>query len=140
MALGSVNWASILGAAAVAFFVGFLWFGPIFGKAWAKEMGYSKAKMKKLQKDTNMVQMMGISFITSVVTAVVLSFALGAFGAKSLESAIQVTFVLWLGFNAMILMAGVLWEGKSIKLYGIVASGSLAELITISLVLTWWPW
>ncbi|MFC1661779.1 DUF1761 domain-containing protein [Gemmatimonadota bacterium] len=35
----SVNYLAILVCVVLAMFVGFLWFGPLFGKAWARQMG-----------------------------------------------------------------------------------------------------
>ncbi|MFN0113155.1 MAG: DUF1761 family protein [Paracoccaceae bacterium] len=32
----NVNWAAVLLGAAAAFGAGFLWYGPVFGKAWAR--------------------------------------------------------------------------------------------------------
>ena len=34
-----LNWLAIGACVIAAMPVGFLWFGPVFGKAWAKEMG-----------------------------------------------------------------------------------------------------
>ena len=35
-----INMVAILVATVANFIVGFLWYSPLFGKAWAKEMGY----------------------------------------------------------------------------------------------------
>ena len=36
----SINYLAVLACAIVAMPVGFLWFGPLFGKAWARHMGF----------------------------------------------------------------------------------------------------
>ena len=36
----TINYLAILACAIVAMPVGFLWFGPLFGKAWQREMGF----------------------------------------------------------------------------------------------------
>ena len=35
-----INYLAVLACAIVAMPVGFLWFGPLFGKAWARHMGF----------------------------------------------------------------------------------------------------
>ena len=35
----NINYLAVLTCAIVAMPVGFLWFGPLFGKAWARHMG-----------------------------------------------------------------------------------------------------
>jgi hypothetical protein len=37
-----LNYWAIVAAMAAAIVIGFLWYGPILGKAWAKEMGISR--------------------------------------------------------------------------------------------------
>lgn len=39
LSLTDVNWLAIVAAAVAAFVVGFLWYGPLFGKRWADAMG-----------------------------------------------------------------------------------------------------
>ena len=41
----NLNMAAILVAVVVNFFIGFIWYTPLFGKIWGKEMGYD-AKTK----------------------------------------------------------------------------------------------
>ena len=36
----TINYLAVLACAIVAMPVGFLWFGPLFGKAWARHMGF----------------------------------------------------------------------------------------------------
>ena len=36
----SINYLAVLACAIVAMPVGFLWFGPLFGKTWARHMGF----------------------------------------------------------------------------------------------------
>lgn len=38
-----INWLAIL-AAASSLVIGFLWYGPLFGKAWMKESGMTEEK------------------------------------------------------------------------------------------------
>ena len=37
-----INWYAIIAATLVGFAVGFVWYGPLFGKAWMKEIGLTE--------------------------------------------------------------------------------------------------
>lgn len=43
--LVNVNWSVILLAAAVNFLLTYLWFGPLLGKRWLKEIGKEKSEL-----------------------------------------------------------------------------------------------
>ena len=54
-----INWLAILAAAASSLVIGFLWYGPLFGKAWMKESGMTEEKIK----GGNMALIFGLSFV-----------------------------------------------------------------------------
>ncbi|GGG21536.1 hypothetical protein GCM10011344_22920 [Dokdonia pacifica] len=54
-----INWIALLVAAASSLVVGFVWYGPLFGKAWMKESGMTEEKVK----EGNMALIFGLSFI-----------------------------------------------------------------------------
>ena len=37
-----VNWFAVIAATLVGFVVGFIWYGPLFGKTWRREIGVSE--------------------------------------------------------------------------------------------------
>ncbi|WP_046754888.1 DUF1761 domain-containing protein [Kordia jejudonensis] len=42
-----INWLALIAAALSTLVVGFLWYGPLFGKAWMKETGITEAQAQK---------------------------------------------------------------------------------------------
>jgi len=42
-----VNWIALVVAALSTLVIGFLWYGPLFGKAWMKETGITEAQAQK---------------------------------------------------------------------------------------------
>lgn len=54
-----INWIALLVAAASSLVVGFVWYGPLFGKAWMKESGMTEEKVKS----GNMALIFGLSFV-----------------------------------------------------------------------------
>ena len=51
----SINYLAVLVSAVSAMVLGFLWFGPLFGKEWSKAMGWTEEQMaagrEKMKKE-----------------------------------------------------------------------------------------
>lgn len=109
--------------------VGYLWFGPLFGKTWIKLSG------AKMGEGDNMAMLYGGQYVASVVTAYVLAVFLGLTGSTTLEAALPVAVWLWLGFLATKELGVVLWEGKSWNLYFLNTGQSLVSLLVMTAVL-----
>lgn len=62
----SPNILALLAAAASSLVVGFVWYGPLFGKAWMKESGMTEEKAKQ----GNMVLIFGLSFVFACFLAI----------------------------------------------------------------------
>lgn len=60
-----INWLAIGGATLVAFFIGFLWYGPVFGKAWMAEVGMTQEDAEK----GNMAKIFGVSLVLQFIMA-----------------------------------------------------------------------
>ncbi len=138
-----INYLAVLGAAVAAMVIGFLWYGPLFGKAWSKLMGWgdmTPEKMKEMQKKA----MPGyfVSFIGSLVMAYVLAhalvFASTYLNASGTSAGLMAGFWNWLGFIVPVTLGTMLWEGKSWKLWLINASYYLVLLLAMGAILASW--
>ena len=121
------NFLAVLVAGIAAMVVGYLWYGPLFGKPWAQMMGFTKDKMDAAKKNS-MTTAYVVNFIAALVMAYVLSNSFAARPLLDLGGALWLSFWIWLGFMATILLAPVLWENKPMKLYWI---NSLYYLVVI---------
>jgi hypothetical protein len=115
-----LNFVTVVVAAAVSFALGFLWYGPLFGKTWMHLSGISKQQMEKA-KNKNMTGIFALSAFGSFVMAFVLmhslTFASTYLHLSGFNAGLQVAFWNWIGFIAPVTMGSVLWEGKSWKLW-----------------------
>ncbi len=139
-----INLLAVLVSAVVAFVLGMLWFGPLFGKVWTKELGFtmpSKEEMKKMQGA--MMKSYALVFLGAIVMAFVLAhnvlFGSAYLSMDGIASGLQAGFWNWLGFVAVPLMGSVLWEGRSWKFYGITAGYYLVDLLIMGSILASWP-
>lgn len=133
-----VNYLAILAAALASFIVGWLWYGPIFGKAWIKLSGFSSEIMQSQEKKRQVKRGYLISFLGSVVMAYVLAHLAGLLVVIDLSGAWRLAFWLWLGFFVPSQLATVLWEEKPAKLYFINVFYYLASLYAMTAILVWW--
>ena len=65
-----MNFYVLFLAALVPMVIGFVWYGPMFGNAWMKEMGFTKESLA----GTNMFKILIISYVFSLFIASFLIF------------------------------------------------------------------
>lgn len=134
-----VNLFVVLIAAVASMGLGYLWYGPLFGKLWMKEMSMKGSDMSKAAKH-GMAKSYGVMFVGSLVMAYVLAHAI-VFAATYLKmtgisAGLMSGFWNWLGFIAPVTLGSVLWEGKSFKLWLINSGYWLVTLLTMGVILT----
>ncbi|MEK6926344.1 MAG: DUF1761 domain-containing protein [Nanoarchaeota archaeon] len=132
-----LNWLAVIVVAVVNFFIGFLWYGPIFGKTWMKAMKFT-SKDIEASKKKGMAGMMFISFITSLITTFVLAVLLKSTGTIDIVSGILWGVFVWLGFFLVTTVSGILWESKSSKLFFLNASYDLVRVVIMAVILVVW--
>src|SRR5262249_30889084 len=66
----ALNWLAIAVAVIAAFVFGFLWYGPLFGKTWAKLMGFD---MSKKPDSKMMMRYMAFQLLATFLTTYVLA-------------------------------------------------------------------
>jgi hypothetical protein len=137
-----INMIAILVAVVVNFFLGFIWFTPLFGKIWGKEMGYDPN-----MKPDNKVMFKGMAFmiIGNFLFAWVFAHNIAAWmfvpGIKEMSpfsNGLMSAVFTWLGFYFPGHLGATVWENKSWKLFFINAGYSLVSLLVVALILTYW--
>ena len=73
-AITSINWFSVVIAAVSTFLVGGLWYGPLFGKAWMSEFGFSEDDLK----GRSAPKTFGLSLILAFVASAILEMFIGS--------------------------------------------------------------
>lgn len=131
-----INYLAVLIAAIASMIVGFLWYGPIFGKTWTAFMGMDPKKMTDEMKK-GMMKGYLVAFIAALVMAYVLAHVIAYTLATSIMDAVFAAFWTWLGFIATVLIGIVLWEKRPVKLYLINASYYLVTLIVMAIIIFW---
>ncbi|MDP4223642.1 MAG: DUF1761 domain-containing protein [Bacteroidota bacterium] len=132
-AFQNLNWLAIIVAAVSAFVLGALWYSPLlFVKRWKKESGVTD----EMVKNTNMVQLFGLSFLLSLIASFFLAMFIGAkagagFGAMA-------GFMAGLGWVFTFMGISYLFERKSLVHFLINSLYSIVSLTIMGLIIGAW--
>ena len=137
----NINIIAILVAVVANFFLGFIWYTPLFGKAWAKEMGFDTS-IKPTGGE--MAKGMTIMVIGNFLMAYVFAHNIAAWsyvpGTKEMSVMTNImssVVFTWLGFYLPIDLGVVAWEKKSWKLFGINTGYHFLMLLVAALILNY---
>ncbi len=125
---------AIVVAAIVQVILGYLWYGPLFGKTWMSLMGINPQTMSR----EGMGKTMTWTVVGSLVTAAVLSKLVGMVGAGTVGAGVALGFWVWLGFVATVTLASVLYEKRSVNLYILNNGYQLVSLVVMGAILAGW--
>jgi len=114
--MANANLLAIFVAAAAGFLVGGLWYGPLFGKAWMAENGFTEEQLK----NANMLKIYGLTFAFSVLSAVFLGHLLAFFDTGA-RATLMISTGVALGYIVPAIGTNYLFARKSGKLFAIDA-------------------
>jgi Protein of unknown function (DUF1761) len=133
-----------IGIAVVAnFFIGFLWYGPLFSKAWNRALG-------RPENHAAQGGALAAGLVANVIGAFLLAFVMSnniaawtpaSWGIKEVtygpvNQALQAAFFTWLGFIVPPLVNGIVWEGRRWSIFGINGGYYLVSLLVAALLIT----
>ncbi len=139
----NINYIAVILCVVVAMPVGFLWYGPLFGKAWAIHVG-----MEKMEKPSGsaMAKSMALYAFGSLLIAFVMAHSVEVWRPSSWKAGedlaawvygLNSAFWTWLGFFLPVQIARVAWEQKGWGLVGINAGFDLVRLTLFGLILAY---
>jgi hypothetical protein len=127
--MANANLLAILVAAACGFLVGGIWYGPLFGKSWQREIGLSDGDLK----NANMLKIYGTTFLFSVLSAVFLGHLLSHFDTDFTRT-MMISTGIALGFIVPAIGTNYLFGRKSGTLFAIDAGYWIAFYVAMGLV------
>jgi len=136
-----INYMAVIVAAIVNMVLGYVWYGPLFGKQWMALSGVMP-QLDALGKPKGMTKKMVIMFVGALVMAVTLfkfiAYASGFLQQSGAALGLSIGFCLWLGFIAPVTLSVVLWEGKSWKLWFLNNAYYVVLLLVNGAILASW--
>ncbi len=130
--LAGINWIAVIVGVILANVLGFLWYGPLFGKPWMRAIGKSQEELR------GSPMMYGVTVIASLITMIVLAAAVRAFASATLVEGAVVGAVLAIGLYATGTYVGATFEGRSTTLWWINALYNTVVYIGMGAVFAAW--
>lgn len=138
-----INMLAVLTAVVVNFILGSIWFMPLFGKLWGKEMGYDpNMKPDKSVMIRGMLYMVIGNFLFAWVLAWTMAgwqFIPGAKEMGPMVNALNSAIFIWLGFYFPGRLTATVWENRSWKLFAINAGYDFVALLVVASIISFWP-
>jgi hypothetical protein len=139
-----LNWLAIVVSVIASFAIGSLWYGPLFGKIWAKAMGFgddAKVTGADIAKGS-ILNLVGTCLMAYVLAHDVSVWRPSIWNAGADQAAYRYGFFaglfVWLGFIVPVLLNGVAFERKSWKVFGIGAGFQFLSLQAMGMILAFW--
>jgi hypothetical protein len=126
-----INLWAVLAAAASAFLLGGLWYGPLFKHAWCREAGVNPDK-----PSGHPARVFGGAFVLSLIAAAVFAMFLGP--KPALGFAVGAGFAAGLGWVATSFGINYLFAGRSLKLWLIDGGYHTFQFVLYGLILGLW--
>ncbi|MCX6154947.1 MAG: DUF1761 domain-containing protein [Candidatus Kapabacteria bacterium] len=137
-----INMAAVLVSVVANYIIGAIWYMPLFGKIWGREMGYDpNMKPDKKLMYKGMIYMIIGNFLFAWVFAhntEAWRFVPGMNEMSTFSKAFSSAFFTWLGFYLPGFLSSTVWERKSWTLFFINSSYQFIALIVVSMILTYW--
>ena len=136
-----INMTAVAVAVVANFILGFLWYTPLFGKAWAKEMGVDPtAKPPGGAIAKGLIIMVIGNFLMAYVFAhnmAAWSYVPGADEMSDMANILSASIFTWLGFYLPGDLSRIAWEKSSWKLFAINTVYHYLTLLVASVILTY---
>ncbi len=136
-----INYLAVVVAAAASIILGFLWYGPLFGKPWMKLVGMTKEKIdadkKKGMGKTYALMTLG-TLVMAYVLAHTTEFAMTYTKTYGVTGGFMSGIWTWVGFVAPVKMGDQLWGNKPWKLFLIEGGYYLVSLVVMGIILATW--
>lgn len=125
-----IPWLGVVIAVVASQIIGFLWYGPLFGKPWREGLGITDSD---IQDTSGLGQLVVMGIIWSIVSSIALAALLSMTGTPDLMTGIWVGFLASLVVTAYILITTgyekrnktVAWIGVANQMVTSVAVGAI---------------
>ncbi|MEM9390592.1 MAG: DUF1761 domain-containing protein [Bacteroidota bacterium] len=131
MDFSTLNWLAIVVATISTFVIGAIWYGPVFGKVWMQENGFTEEDLK----EANMAKIYGTAFILELVMAVNLALFLKGL---SVPDGLLYGFFTGFGWIAMAMGVNYLFSRNTIRLWFIDSFYFVISFTLMGAILTAW--
>ncbi len=128
-----LNWWAILVATLAAFVLGYVWYGPAFGKAWLAALGKTEDDIQP--SPTPFV----VSSVAALATCIVVAALMKGLGMSGGGDGAALGLLTGVGFIAASMASDTAFCGWGWKLWAIQAGYRVAYSIVMGAIIGVWP-
>ncbi len=131
---GSINYLAVFVAALSSFIIGWLWYGPLFGKLWMKLNGFTPEVIKEGGMPMGVI--MPVNYVATLLAAFAIAMFLGseANAAFGVFAGLMIA-IFWIGTSRL---NDVLYERKPFGLFLINVGYNLIIYVIMGAILGAW--
>src|SRR3989344_3596257 len=135
-----INYLVVIVAAVAQFVIGFLFHGPVLGKTWMRLANITPTGNEKF-KDMipQMIKNLVSNIVFAYVLAVIYLFAsTSSFMSGGAWNGVVIAFLVWLRVLVSSSSMGVIWMGRSYKLWLFEMFASLVSILAMGAIIGAW--
>ncbi len=129
-----ISWLATVVATVLAFALGAVWYGPLFGKPWMAEHGFTE---DELRRDFNAAKTYGTTALLAFLSALVFGVFLALLGEHSAFFAVGFGFSAGLFWVAFSIGTNYLFERSSFRLFLINGGYHVVRFTLMGLAFGW---
>jgi hypothetical protein len=131
---GSINYLAVIVAALSSFIIGWIWYGPLFGKSWMRLHGFTEKDLK--EGSLSMPVIMIVNYIATALAALAIAMFIGpeANAGFGIFAGLMIA-VFWIGTSRL---NDVLYERKPWGLFFINVGYTLIIYVIMGAILGAW--
>lgn len=131
-----INYLAVLVASAANMAVGYVWYGPLFGKVWMKLVGKTEKDLKS--QSGKMPLLYGTMFAATLIFNYVLAHFVRVGNATDILSGAGIGFWAWLGFIATTSLGEFIFSAKPKNLYALQNGHHVVNFLLSGAILATW--
>ena len=124
-----MNWVAIIVATVAAMVIGFLWYGPVFGKSWMTLSG------RGMGDGTSAGPLYALTALAALVEAVAVNWFINETGWTTGAGGALIGLYAGLGFIATAFFSQVLFAGRPPRLYAIDAGYQVFHAVVMGAII-----
>jgi len=125
MDFSGFSWLAVIVAVVANMVLGFLWYGPLFGKSWLAAVGKKEDEMESNPS------MYLIPIVATLVMAIILWNVMQATGL----SGIMAGFWMWVGFSALHTLTNTIFRGSGTTLWALESANQLVGFVLTGFIM-----
>lgn len=114
--------------------LGYLWYGPLFGKQWRHLVKIHDDNISKKEMQSSMLNAVLVGIIMNFVYQHFTQMSIYSFGGSKFAASLQTGIWIWLGFIATTIVMNNTYERKPKKLTYINAGYLLAVMVVFAII------